>query len=242
LIRSLLALLGIIFGAATTQALVPVPPLTAPVIDQAQLLRPETVNELNQLLRQSRSQVQVVILQQAEGEPIEQLALRFVEAWKLGDAKRDDGVLFLISLQDRKTRIEVGQGLEGDLPDAIVKRILQDVVRPYFRKGDPDSGVTAGVLEIYRYIEPEILQKVGGYQGYRQVGPVKKLPKGIVLFLILVFIVMPFLRMAGFGGHRYSRGRYGGFSGFPMGGGGFGGGGWSGGGGGFSGGGASGDW
>jgi uncharacterized protein len=62
-----------------------------------------------------------------------------VEAWKLGNQDRDDGLLLFVSVADRKIRIEVGQGLEGDVTDAVSSRIINDVIQPAFRSGDMEG-------------------------------------------------------------------------------------------------------
>ena len=81
-------------------------------------------------------------------EAIEQYSIRVVEAWKLGRAKPDDGVLLLVALEDRALRIEVGYGLEGALTDALSSRIINDTITPLFRQGDIFGGVNAGLDQI----------------------------------------------------------------------------------------------
>jgi uncharacterized protein len=66
-------------------------------------------------------------------------------SWRLGDAKRNDGVLLLIAIKERKSRFEVGYGLEPVLTDAMSNRINQSVIVPAFKKGDYFGGLTGGV-------------------------------------------------------------------------------------------------
>ena len=80
-----------------------------------------------------------------EDEVLEDYSLRVAETWKLGRGKFDDGALLLIARDDRKMRLEVGYGLEGTIPDAYSKRILDGVLQPRFRSGDFDGGVEAAV-------------------------------------------------------------------------------------------------
>lgn len=82
--------------------------------------------------------------------------MKVVEAWKLGTEKGDNGLLFLIAKQDRKMRIEVGQGLEGAIPDAYAKRILDDQVSPLFRQGEFARGIEVGVDWISKLIRKEV--------------------------------------------------------------------------------------
>lgn len=136
-----------------------VPFLSGRVVDQARLLKPATVRSLEAQLtafeKQTSNQVVVLIIDSLGGEPIEEYSLRVVETWKLGSRGRDNGVLLLIVHKDRQTRIEVGYGLEGPLPDALASRILRETVTPQFRSGQFDAGVLAGVKAIQQAIQGE---------------------------------------------------------------------------------------
>jgi uncharacterized protein len=92
----------------------------------------------------------VLTVASLEGEPIEAFALRAAEAWQLGHKGLDNGILLLVAAQDRQARIEVGYGLEGVVPDAVAKRVLEDVMFPRFRAGDPSGGIEAGVEALMR--------------------------------------------------------------------------------------------
>jgi uncharacterized protein len=188
-------------------------------------------------------QIQVLTVVNLQGLPIEEATIRVADAWTLGDKDKDNGILFLVSKEERKMRIEVGQGLEGDLPDVIAKRIISRVVTPLFKSGQMDRGLTEGVTAILSYIAPQFLEgrEAPSHEQIESQGRGSNLS---FLFIIGLFLLISFLRIlmgrGGFASSGYHRG--GGY----IGGGGFGGGrssgGWSGGGGGFSGGGASGDW
>jgi uncharacterized protein len=142
---------ALLLSAPPAQAveLVPVPHLTARVVDQAGVLPADVRERLEADLAafeaQKGSQIAVLVVPTTQPEAIEQYALRVSEAWKLGREKEDDGVLFLVAVQDRAMRIEVGYGLEGVLPDAVANRILDEVVTPRFREGDYPGGIQAGV-------------------------------------------------------------------------------------------------
>ena len=224
-----------------------VPSLTGPVVDQAGVLNGETVRKLSSLLQRTNQrgtvQLQVLTLSSLQGDVIENASIKVVEAWKLGTAKGDNGVLFLIAPGEKKMRIEVGQGLEGDLPDVIAKRIISDVVAPYFREGLYNEGITAGVIEILRHTDAQAIGEQAPPPPARE-----KKKSGLFWFILIIFLLLlKQILFGGGGGGRGFGGRRGpgGFYGGGFGGGGFGGssgGGWSGGGGGFSGGGASGSW
>lgn len=91
------------------------------------------------------SQIAVLIVPSTQPEAIEQYSLRVAEAWKIGRKGIGDGAILLVAKNDRKLRIEVGYGLEGVLPDAIVKRIITETISPQFRSGDFAGGILAGV-------------------------------------------------------------------------------------------------
>jgi len=124
-----------------------VPPLRARVNDLADLLPADAEDRLEQQLaafeRDTTHQIAVLTVPSLDDEPIESLSLRVVEAWKLGRADADNGILLLVSAGDRRARIEVGYGLEGAVPDVVAKRILEDVLFPRFRAGDFAGGIEA---------------------------------------------------------------------------------------------------
>lgn len=228
-----------------SQAEFQVPNLTAPVMDEVGVLPRSDRQDLNQLLydfnRRGKAQIQVLIVNSLQGEPIESASIKITDKWRLGEKKKDNGVLFLISMQDRAMRIEVGQGLEGAIPDVYAKRIISDRVTPLFRQKRFSEGVYAGVSEIMTLADKEFAEenKIPSHDSSSEGG-------GIPLWLIIiVLVIISILGRFGGGRGQYYRGG-GGFGGGTFGGGGWGGsgggGGWSGGGGGFSGGGSSGNW
>ena len=252
-------------AALPVAALVPVPPLTGPVVDQAGLLDARWERTISDLCRAARSaeggngvQLQYLIVRSLEGEPIEDLSMRAAERWKIGSRGKDNGVLVVVALQERRVRIEVGGGVEGGLTDAQSGRIIRGTIAPAFREKRYGEGLYAAGQQILGALgalpagtaPPEAPRGLPAVPGPPAGAPVGILP-GIVtalfgpgfVFLLLLFIVLRIL----FGRGRRHRGPWDGWGGggSSSGGGGWsrgGGGGWSGGGGGFSGGGASGSW
>jgi len=211
------------------------------VHDEAGVLNDNDKTMLEYVLKAERdstsNQIAVLIINSLEGDDIDSYSNRVFNEWKLGQAKKDNGVLFLISIQDRMMRIEPGRGLEGVLTDAQSSRINRNQVAPFFRQGDYAGGVKAAVVAIIQSIKGE----------YTNDEPIKRRTKKPVswvsLLLILVFIIIFSRRGGGGRGGYMSRGGWilpmgGGFGG---GGGGYGGSSGSWGGGGFSGGGGSSD-
>jgi uncharacterized protein len=138
-----------------------VPPLEARVTDLTGTLTAEQQSTLEQQLaafeQRKGSQVALLIVPTTAPEAIEQYSIRVAEAWKLGREKPDDGVLLLVALNDRALRIEVGYGLEGVLPDAIARRIIDETIKPLFRQQNIYGGVSAGLAQIMQVVDGEPL-------------------------------------------------------------------------------------
>jgi uncharacterized protein len=188
------------------------------------------------------NQVAVVIIPTLAGDSLEDYSIRLAEKWQIGRKGKDNGVILLIVMQDRKIRIEVGYGLEGVLPDGLAGEIIRREMAPRFREGQVYQGIQAGVDAIMAATKGE----------YRPASRTGRSPSWIwiILFVLLVLSATagsfrrrpPYL---GRGGRVVAGGPVwwgGGFGGGGFSGGSFGGGGFSGGGGGFGGGGASGGW
>lgn len=154
LLRSLVILVALLVAPVSSASAqgVPVPPLTGPIIDQVGVLNPQQRTELEQelwaLKKEKGSEIAVLIVPSTRPEEIEQYSIRVVDTWKLGRKGVDDGVLLLVALNDRRVRIEVGRGLEGDIPDVKAFRIIDELIVPEFRRGDFAGGLFAGVRAI----------------------------------------------------------------------------------------------
>jgi len=145
----------------TAQAEVAVPPLKQRVTDLTNTLEAPQIQALDTRLAAFESgkgsQIAVLLLPTTEPETIEEFGIRVAESWKLGRKGVDDGVLLLVAKDDRKLRIEVGYGLEGALNDATAKRIVSEVITPYFKRGEFYPGIDAGVSAIIKVVEGEPL-------------------------------------------------------------------------------------
>src|SRR6201994_56830 len=144
-------------------AQVAVPPLTGRVVDLTGTLSGDEIASLTKKLCNFEiikgSQIAVLIVPTTAPEEIEQYSIRVAEAWKIGRKKVDDGAILVVAKDDRKLRIEVGYGLEGGLPDASAKRIIDEFIVPHFRTGDFAGGISAGVDRIIRSVDGEPLPK-----------------------------------------------------------------------------------
>lgn len=131
--------------------------LTGRVVDTADMIDPATEAALTQRLAdfeaKSSDQIVVATISSLDGETIEQFANRQFRDWKLGQTGEDNGVLVLVARDDRKMRIEVGYGLEGDLTDLLSMLIIQDTMVPKFRAGDFSGGISGAVDDIINVLE-----------------------------------------------------------------------------------------
>ena len=169
---TLIALLAVTFGI---QAQAPPPPSPdRHVEDPAGFLRPETFSRLDQRLaeleRSTGTQIVVSIATLLPpGEDLEEYVRRVFNAWKIGDARRNNGILFAVFVNDHRMRIEVGSGLLPQVSNALAARILRDTVAPRFRSQDYDGGVTAGVNALLHALHAQPV-RVPGTATHRDQG------------------------------------------------------------------------
>ncbi len=163
--------LALVFSAllaqlALAQDFVAVPPLNERVEDLTGTLsaaqRESLEAKLAALEQRKGSQVAILIVPTTRPEEIEQYSIRVAEQWKIGRGKVDgrsvdDGVLIVVAKNDRRVRIEVGYGLEGAIPDAYARRIIDESIVPRFRQDDYAGGLQAGVDDLVQLIEGEAL-------------------------------------------------------------------------------------
>jgi uncharacterized protein len=151
----------LLFASTPIEAEIAVPSLQTRITDLTgtltQTQRAQLDGKLRDLESRKGSQIAILFVPTTEPEAIEQYSMRVAEQWKLGRKGVDDGVLILAALQDRTLRLEVGYGLEGVVPDAVAKRVVDEIMVPYFRQGDYYGGLTAGVDRLVRLIDGEPL-------------------------------------------------------------------------------------
>lgn len=192
-------LLGLFLGCffamhlLAADGLVPVPALTVPVMDTANMLQPATRAELNQQLlefsRQHGSQIIVLTVPAISPETPFDYATRVMDSWKPGRKGVDDGVLLLLVRDEHKTFLAPGRGLEGAIPDVYAKRILDDVLRPQLQANNADGGVREAVNQLEKLINGE---KLPAQQSAHQESD----DSGSTIFgiLLLIFIAGSFLK------------------------------------------------
>lgn len=251
--RKRMAALMVALFAITPAFAINFPALTGRVVDQANIIQPDTRVAIEQKLAdlETKSGIQLVVatVNSLEGQDVEPYANELFRKWALGEKKKNNGVLLLVAPNERRVRIEVGYGLEGTLTDALSKVIISNAMTPRFKAGNFSEGISRGVDDIITVLTTDASewQKRPSLRlDYQQpVDPASWILLAALFVFFILLIVSPTFRwlffnvvlnvLASSGSSRggYSGGSYSGGSG---------GGGFSGGGGSSGGGGASGSW
>lgn len=185
-----------------------VPDPTGPVVDAADVLSPATEAMVSRWLASHHHteghQVAVLTLPDLGGRTIEAVAVDVARAWGLGHGEADDGVLVLIAVAERQSRIEVGLGLQGVLTDLRAGAILRDVLRPSLAQDDYDTAVSRGIDAILDLLPGGEPGELGRSSGAAEDESFDELPfwgrVGLGLFLSLFLVGVSFFALALGGG------------------------------------------
>lgn len=184
--RGFLAFWAMLLWAFPAFALdVPQVPEKGYVLDLTKSLSGEQVQKLNQKIdahfKKSSNQIFVLMVNSLQGETIEGYSIKVAEKWKPGMKKKDNGVLVVVSKSDRKTRIEVGFGLEGRLTDLISGRIISQEMAPKFKEGKFYEGLDACVGKIEQTVSGEY-----------KAEPEKKTDNSRAIITLVIIVVVVF--------------------------------------------------
>ena len=139
------------------------PKLDGRVVDTANLLSSNTKEKLTTILKEhedkTSNQIVVVILNSLNGYEIEDYSYQLGRYWKIGQKDLNNGVLLVVSLEEKKLRIEVGYGLEGALTDKIAYEIINYTIKPNFKQKQYDIAILSAVTEIIEAIKGEYTAK-----------------------------------------------------------------------------------
>ena len=164
--RSLVAWLSLglglwLAGAAHAQDVLPVPPLSARVVDQTGTLSAAQTQALSAKLQAIEStrgaQVVVLMVPSTQPEDIAAYGQRVADTWKVGRRDVGDGVVIVVAKNDRRVNIEVAKTLEGAIPDVLAGRIINEQIKPAFKAGDYAGGLNAAVDQLGKRIAGEAL-------------------------------------------------------------------------------------
>ncbi len=140
-----------------------IPALRSPVMDEAHLLNESEREDLSELAYEifahSGPQITILTLNNLQGFPIEEFSIRVAEKWQLGSEKKDNGLLILISKDERKIRIEVGNGIEGEITDFDANKYIQHIITPAFKKGLFHQGLRIVMEDVAKRFEITLSQK-----------------------------------------------------------------------------------
>src|SRR5262245_50609938 len=180
------------------------PPLTGRVVDQANIMTAQSRTDLEAKLREleDKSSIQLVVatVKSLQGSDVETYANGLFRFWKLGEAKKNNGVLLLIAPAEHKVRIEVGYGLEGTLTDALSSVIISSAIIPRFKTGDFSGGIERGVDGIVSVLsgdtadwQPKVrVRREDASSDFDKLFP-------ILFFLLVMFICWYLIHHAGGG-------------------------------------------
>lgn len=153
----LTALLFLFITFVAQGADIQIPVLNSPVMDEASLLSESDREDLNQLAYEIYThkgpQITILTVNDLQGNAIEEFSIRVAEKWKLGTKEKGNGLLILIAKAERQMRIEVGEGLEGDITDYESNQYINLVLKPYFKQGNYHAGL--------RLVLQDLAQKFG---------------------------------------------------------------------------------
>lgn len=188
-----------------------------------------TINDIAiELEQKTLAEIAVVTVKNLGGTTVEDYAVQLFEKWGIGKKGKNNGVLLLVSIEDRRAKVEVGYGLEGILPDGLCGEILDKYVIPYFKQGDYGKGLVIGTAVISKVIAKDAnVELTGEYISNLDSSFPEKKPNLFtklftlifVIIIILIFIRHPFpfllLMSSGFGRGGFGGGGFGGgFGGF----------------------------
>jgi uncharacterized protein len=177
-------------GAAPAQDLLPVPVLTARVIDQTATLQPAQLAALDAKLAafeaEAGPQIVVLLVPATAPEDIADYAFRVADSWKIGRRDVGDGVLLVVAKNERRVRIEVAKALEGAIPDLAARQIIDGAIRPAFRADDYAGGLNAAVDLLIARIKGEALPAPAARSGAR---PGLQLEELAMFFFVAVPVI-----------------------------------------------------
>ena len=199
---------------------------TGRVNDYAVILNSETQSYLTSVIdtfeQKTSVEIAVVTIKTLDGETIERYAYNLYNKWGIGKKGKNNGVLFLVAIKERKMRIEVGYGLEAILTDGLCGEIRDKYIIPYFKQGDYPSGIQEGTKAIIKTVSDALGVKsdIVVNSAKKEEGKTNEITiYFIVLLIIVARIILPsrrnrggFWGSGGFGGGSSSGGGFGGGS------------------------------
>lgn len=188
-----------------------IPALRSPVVDEASFFAPQEKQQLENLAYEIHTnqgpQITVLTVNDLQGYPIEEFSIRVAEKWQLGTKEKGNGLLIIISKAERKVRIEVGEGIEGDITDYESNSYIRNILTPAFKQGQFYLGIRAVMEDVARKFNIKV-EEEGAQLVHRAVRPVQL----AFPLLLPIMLVILFITQIAFRNHSFMRGLTGGAS------------------------------
>ncbi|MGY4386688.1 uncharacterized protein ACVWYN_003744 [Pedobacter sp. UYP24] len=177
------------------------------VNDYTNTLSASQVSQLEQKLvafdDSSSTQIAIAIVKSVGAYDINDYTLQLGRKWGVGQSGKNNGIMIVVSLGDRKISIQTGYGVEGVLPDVYAKRIIENEIKPNFKAGDYYQGLDQGTDAIIKYTRGEYKNDSPKSKGKKEGG----IPSMVILVIIIVVIVIAIKKGGGGGGGQVIGGR-----------------------------------
>ncbi|MDP8253337.1 MAG: TPM domain-containing protein [Candidatus Kaelpia aquatica] len=144
-----------------------------------------------ELERETTAQIAIVTVKTAQPETVQGFSVRLFDQWKIGQKGKDNGVLLLVAVNDRKAWITTGYGVEGAIPDLVANKIVRDLIIPYFKRGQYSEGIMRGSVAIISLIAKEYDAEITGQEAqvYQTVHSKRSGLRVIFTILFFLFII-----------------------------------------------------
>lgn len=190
-----LALIFFLIQSISWGSEIQIPVLRAPVMDEADLLNESEEADLNQVAYEIHAhqgpQVTILTLNDLQGFEIEDFSIRVVEKWQLGTKEKDNGLLVIIARAEKKMRIEVGNGIEGEITDYEANQYINQILKPAFREGQFHTGLRLVLQDVAKKFNLKLDQERGFIRRSARPQMKMQIPEGLrkaFPFIVILFI------------------------------------------------------
>lgn len=181
----------LLFSWISVAQTVNVPALRAPVVDEAGFLSEAEEQDLGQLAYEINThqgpQITILTVNDLQGFPIEEFSIRVAEKWQLGTKEKGNGLLIIVAKAERQMRIEVGEGIEGEITDFESNKYIRDILAPAFKEQKFHDGFRLVMQDIAKKFNIQLEQ---GNAYVRRAPRPQHLPVKIPGFIPIIFLVM----------------------------------------------------
>lgn len=169
------------------------PDLSSPVMDLGNFLNAQESENLSEIIREIKAQngPQIVILtvSDLQGYPIEEFSIRLAEKWQLGSKDKDDGLLIIISKAERAVRIEVGNGIEGEITDYYTSEYTRDIFPSFFRQGQFYDGLKVFLVDVGAKFNIQLKGQKSRYIRRTKKATRSNIPNSLIIGVMVTLIL-----------------------------------------------------